>query len=1177
MLEFLRFELRYQSRHVAFWATCGAFLLLGFGSTAVPGLIFSKVFGAAHANAPSTVALYLGIFSLITLISGVGFAAEPVLRDFQTGMADILHALPVNKPQYVLGRFAAGLLLIMVPFVLAALGSAVGTRMPWLDNSSIGPVTVFPYVWGVLVMALPNAFVIAAINATLATKTKSMAGVFVGVFALFMLWIVAGVLALGTNFHVAALIDPFGGRALSAAARALNPADINSSLPALSGELLTNRVVWLAIGAVLITYSLISFDRATIADTLLQRELSRQARAKDRVARAIEACLTTALKFTPARYARRVGQFLQLTATAYQLAVTNWAFLAVLGLALIALAAGASQIGSVSRVHPVTYWMLSDLKQVMGVAGLVIAVFSAGELVFRDRDARTQDLIDVLPVPVGLRILSNVVTLALLIATAFAAGVGLLICLQVANGTVLVELSSWAMGAAIIFVPVACYGLIALALQMVINHRLIGYIAFAALGLVAYLTTLSPSHDAIGAVVIMPALRDSDLNGFGAPLLTFWVASARLVAVAVLSMVLAARFKSRGAVGRGQVGWSVRVAAAFLVTLLLALTAALSPMMGFHTGGQEARADAMRRAAYEREFRSLLGTPQPVITSVTNAVDIYPDTLQAHLSGTYTIENRTAVPISALQVRLNPRARYRLDMADEGIAPPADSMFVVQNMTKPLQPGESRILSFQIDLDAPRLANDSYSDMVLRHGTLIPSFSVLPQIGYDSQAEISDPAERANQHLDGRNGSTSRDQTMLGPNVVFLDRFDTTISTSDDQMAIAPGVLQTEWHKDGRRYFHYVADGPVLPAGGFMSGDWVAREATTHGKVKTIVYGAAAHQFNVDQMNKAIGATLDYLSEAIAPYPYSELRLVEFPRYAAFAESFPAMVPFSESLGFIGDLEAQGSPDYASYIAAHEVAHQWWAQRMIGADAPGSAMLTESLAQYSALMVMKKLHGDGGARPYLRNELQAYLGLRKSFAGWEPALIETDGQRFLAYNKGALVFYRISQEIGEKTLNEALQSFFIAHQGKGPPYPTAQELAQAVIEKTPDEKRSLIAKLFNSVVVYDNSIESAVATQRPDGKWTLVVHLHLRKLEASQSGVPVPVAYDEPIEVSAVEQTSEHEADDKEILKVSQVAPGPDVTISMTTRNRPDKAVTDFAGKLIDVRPSAESRAVSNQ
>ena len=125
-------------------------------------------------------------------------------------------------------------------------------------------------------------------------------------------------------------------------------------------------------------------------------------------------------------------------------------------------------------------------------------------------------------------------------------------------------------------------------------------------------------------------------------------------------------------------------------------------------------------------------------------------------------------------------------------------------------------------------------------------------------------------------------------------------------------------------------------------------------------------------MNLSVKDALAYFSAAFGPYQYRQFRIIEFPRYEIFAQAFPNTIPYSEAIGFIARVRPDDPKDidYPYYVTAHEAAHQWWAHQVIGGDVQGSSMLVESLAQYSALMVMKKKYGAGqdAALPLLRAE-----------------------------------------------------------------------------------------------------------------------------------------------------------------------------------------------------------------
>lgn len=68
-------------------------------------------------------------------------------------------------------------------------------------------------------------------------------------------------------------------------------------------------------------------------------------------------------------------------------------------------------------------------------------------------------------------------------------------------------------------------------------------------------------------------------------------------------------------------------------------------------------------------------------------------------------------------------------------------------------------------------------------------------------------------------------------------------------------------------------------------------------------------------------------------------------------------MPYSESIGFLVNLNKPDDIDFVFYVVAHEMGHQWWAHQLVGANMEGATLLSESLAQYSALMVMEKEYG----------------------------------------------------------------------------------------------------------------------------------------------------------------------------------------------------------------------------
>ena len=125
-------------------------------------------------------------------------------------------------------------------------------------------------------------------------------------------------------------------------------------------------------------------------------------------------------------------------------------------------------------------------------------------------------------------------------------------------------------------------------------------------------------------------------------------------------------------------------------------------------------------------------------------------------------------------------------------------------------------------------------------------------------------------------------------------RFDTTISTADDQIAMAPGYLQKEWHAHGRHYFHYTMDTPMLDFFSWVSGRYAVKKDRWHD-IAIEVYYNPEHAWNVDDMIRGVKDSLAYYEAHYTPYQFRQLRILEFPNYdGSFAQSFANTIPFSE-------------------------------------------------------------------------------------------------------------------------------------------------------------------------------------------------------------------------------------------------------------------------------------------
>ena len=344
---------------------------------------------------------------------------------------------------------------------------------------------------------------------------------------------------------------------------------------------------------------------------------------------------------------------------------------------------------------------------------------------------------------------------------------------------------------------------------------------------------------------------------------------------------------------------------------------------------------------------------------------------------------------------------------------------------------------------------------------------------------------------------------------------ETVISTAPDQIAIAPGSLEKEWNSNGRRYFRYKLDHPSMGFASFLSARYaVSREQWQ--RISIEVYHLKEHPWNVPRMREAIRKSLAYYTANFGPYPHRQARIIEFPRVAGFAQAYPGTMPYSESVGFIANLESPDAIDHVFFVVAHEMAHQWWAHQVVGADLQGATLLSESLAEYSALMVMEKEYGEGMIGKFLRYDNDFYLKGRANDGKRERPLESVRNEQFhIRYNKGGMALYELRQTIGEDAMNRALRRLLSQYGYAPPPYPTSYALVDALRDETPEQYRYLIRDLFEKITLFNNHAQSAQARKLKDGKYEVTVKCQFQKLKTDYYGRESEVPLDDWVEVGA--------------------------------------------------------------
>jgi aminopeptidase N len=334
----------------------------------------------------------------------------------------------------------------------------------------------------------------------------------------------------------------------------------------------------------------------------------------------------------------------------------------------------------------------------------------------------------------------------------------------------------------------------------------------------------------------------------------------------------------------------------------------------------------------------------------------------------------------------------------------------------------------------------------------------------------------------------------------------------------------------------------------------------------------------VARIQKGMEAGLDYFQANFSPYQFHQVRVLEFPVIrGSFAESFTNTIPWSEGIFFIADNRDPERIDMVTYVGAHELGHQWWGHQVVGADEQGATVLSETLAQYSAMMVMRHLYGPDMMRKFLKFELDSYLKARGGEVIEEEPLERVEGQGYIRYRKGSLVMYRLQDEIGEAAVNRALRRLIHDFAFKGPPYPTALDLVTDLRAEAPADKQSLITDLFEKITLYDIKATAAMARKRADGRYDLAVTVNAKKLYADGQGRETAAPLDETMDVGAFDiEPAKPGFSSGKVIALRRVAVHSGVqTVDLVVGRLPKFAGIDPYDTLIDRNSEANITAVT--
>tara|TARA_Y100001960_G_C14762461_1_gene874892 strand:+ start:23 stop:2125 length:2103 start_codon:yes stop_codon:yes gene_type:complete len=572
--------------------------------------------------------------------------------------------------------------------------------------------------------------------------------------------------------------------------------------------------------------------------------------------------------------------------------------------------------------------------------------------------------------------------------------------------------------------------------------------------------------------------------------------------------------------------------------------------------------------SYEEKYKKFKNLPFPKLIEAKYNIDIFPKEKKADVSADLIVYNQYEISIDSILLNVNKQWDLSFDFPNASIISKDDNHGVhFYKIDPPMSPGDTLTVKLKNKYETKGFSNGGETTSIVKNGSFLNNFEILPNIGYDTSKEISDKNKRRKLKLPPKERMPQL-EVNCGPNcdknyltIGFSDyiNVESIISTSNDQIAIAPGSLIDEWKENNRNYYHYKLDHPSQNFYSFISGNYkIAKRKWKEVDIE--IYYDSKHEVNIEMMLDAVERSLDYYTENFGPYFHNQARIIEFPRFSNFAQAFPGTMPYSESFGFIIDLEDEEDNNVIDAVIAHEMAHQWWAHQLVGANMQGGTFLSEAFSEYSSLMTMKKIENNPmKMREFIKYDHDRYLRGRSFELEKELPIYKVENQQYIHYGKGSVVLYALQDYIGESNLNDALKEFLEIYRYKTP-YPTSLDFLKILETKVPDSLSYLIDDWFKEITLYDNRINNAIGKKLDDGRYEVSIEIEASKIKADSIGNETKVSLNEWIDIGLFSDKDEKYLINQKRVKINDSI----MRFTLISDSLPIKAGIDPRHILID-------------
>jgi len=1119
-LKIFRFEFKSWFRLPIFYVYSSILFLLALTIMASAAGFFDNV--TATTTSATYVNNALNITAIISSISVFLYFMLPSIigasinKDFKHNVHHILFAYPMRKSNYLWAKFLSSFCVVLIIIFIIYLGIFLGTTLPFTNQDLVTDFNFLYYAQSFLYVVLPNVLFFGAVVFAVVGLSRNIFAGFITVLILIVLQSFTEVLSNYEDYKIlAAYLDPLGFAALGLDTEYWTVFEQNNNYLPFNGYLLYNRLIWLSVSLLVFTlvYVKFSFNQQGIVFNWFKSK--GQGLVKSNFNYFVN------VKIPKVKISFKNSTLLEFALKQsifdYKYVVKNKIFIGfMLIVVLIALSVLSvrNQISGTPTL-PVTREMAQLVISVSSFFMIIMTFLFSGMLINRSKISNMDQLVNVTAFPNWVFTLSKFIAMFWVQATFYVLLILLAICVQVFQDYYKLELGHYLFSAFVInYLSILVWTALSFFTHQIFKNYIVGFVVLLGFFILLGFFPRFGIQQPIFIFNSVTGLSYSDMVGWSDFISEFFVYKLYWLSLAIVLYILSLQFYRRvmmhSAKQRLQKAFK-KINTSRLIGLIVGVVVfiSLGSWIYYHDNILNERYTGIERekqtVKFENTYKKYADLPHPRITDVFIDINLYPKERNYKANAEFILKNKTQQPIDSILLNTRDDVKsYKFSKPGKVVLNDTFYNIEVYHFDKQLMPGDSVKFSFSMQNEPNSIL--SRPSPIRANGTFLNN-RMLPDFGYNDGRELRNNKLREKYDLPPKERMKSPyDSTALGNTYISNDadwiNFEAKITTSADQIAIAPGYLIDQKTEEGRSYYHYKMDKPILNFYNVMSADYEIYEEENNGTNIQIFYHQP-HDFNIERMMKGAKAALDYYEDNFSPYQFRQLRIMEFPLFSGrFAQSFANTVPFSESIGFIAkvDDEDKESVDYPFSVTAHEVAHQWWAHQVIGADVRGATLLSESMSEYSSLKVLEKEYGAHQMRRFLKDALDNYLRGRTFEQQKELPLMFNENQQYIHYNKGSLVLYAMSDYLGEKKFNNILSHYIDKVAFQNPPYTTSVEFVKHLEKNTPDSLKYLVEDMFKSITLYDNYIEKADFSVNSDSTFTVNIEAVVSKYKSNKKG-----------------------------------------------------------------------------